>query len=532
MTEITAIKVKNFRVFKDLHTFSLKPITLLTGPNNSGKSSLIKLINLLKISAQSDDGLDSLDFDIFSDFGGYASALNDPERDLIFGIVKKYSGKINLELNLKYGKFSKDFRLNPNKLYLKGIFVSYRKQNLFTLDFVKRNNKEVPKGDANYGFLKLFEETFEYSINKDLLKDVFFKFKESADEDKELYKELESKSIFNDALINEYKFISLLEEFNDVIDSINSEGFISREVEKWKSYEPDSAFSFLSFLKYLAKEKSSKKLPTSPLEGSRGFSALIQNIVLNSIDSFSSVYLKNYYHSSVASRKVDTRGISYNDPYLGLLIKEYLNFNEDFKNSVVNKVKTWLIKTAIGFDSFMIDNKAAFHLCVIYLGNKDSKENVKWRHLHDLGFGITQLIAILLRLAISEVKQLDSFTHERIPSTIAIEEPETNLHPNLQSKLVDLIVHAANNFQMNFIIETHSPFIVRRLQFHRVLNEEVSEKDICIYYFSLIDENKTSVKSIKITDNGLLDPNFGEGFLDEETEQKIALMRLKTKNLN
>src|SRR5690606_29080182 len=42
------IGVQNFRVFKDYTEFEIRPITLLTGPNNSGKSSFTKLILLLK----------------------------------------------------------------------------------------------------------------------------------------------------------------------------------------------------------------------------------------------------------------------------------------------------------------------------------------------------------------------------------------------------------------------------------------------------------------------------------------------------
>ncbi|WP_366915396.1 AAA family ATPase [uncultured Polaribacter sp.] len=40
--------LKNFRVFKDKTTFQLRPFTILTRPNNSGKSSFIKYLLLLK----------------------------------------------------------------------------------------------------------------------------------------------------------------------------------------------------------------------------------------------------------------------------------------------------------------------------------------------------------------------------------------------------------------------------------------------------------------------------------------------------
>ncbi len=38
------IGVKNFRAFKSTTDFELRPITLLLGPNSTGKSSLVKLL--------------------------------------------------------------------------------------------------------------------------------------------------------------------------------------------------------------------------------------------------------------------------------------------------------------------------------------------------------------------------------------------------------------------------------------------------------------------------------------------------------
>jgi AAA15 family ATPase/GTPase len=32
------IGIKNFRVFEEMKVFEIRPLTLLTGPNNSGKS--------------------------------------------------------------------------------------------------------------------------------------------------------------------------------------------------------------------------------------------------------------------------------------------------------------------------------------------------------------------------------------------------------------------------------------------------------------------------------------------------------------
>ena len=48
MSYLENIGLKNFRVFEKETWFGFAPITLITGPNSSGKSSLIKAILLLK----------------------------------------------------------------------------------------------------------------------------------------------------------------------------------------------------------------------------------------------------------------------------------------------------------------------------------------------------------------------------------------------------------------------------------------------------------------------------------------------------
>ena len=111
-----------------------------------------------------------------------------------------------------------------------------------------------------------------------------------------------------------------------------------------------------------------------------------------------------------------------------------------------------------------------------------------------------------------------------------IEEPETNLHPDLQAKLADIIVEAQASMTQ-FIIETHSEYFIRKLQY-LVATKKLEEDRILINYFNpaSLRDKEGIVKEIRIQKDGSLSQDFGPGFFDEALNWKFELMKLK--NLN
>jgi len=106
-------------------------------------------------------------------------------------------------------------------------------------------------------------------------------------------------------------------------------------------------------------------------------------------------------------------------------------------------------------------------------------------------------------------------------STFVIEEPETNLHPKFQSLLADMFVDAHKQFGMSFIIETHSEYLIRKLQY-LTAKGEITSDDTAINYIGDPDpENRDygeeQVRKIRIKTNGQLSKPFGSGFTDESS---------------
>lgn len=153
-----------------------------------------------------------------------------------------------------------------------------------------------------------------------------------------------------------------------------------------------------------------------------------------------------------------------------------------------------------------------------------AKTNEIWQPLGVLGKGSRHLFSLFVKL-------ISTRNYYRRPM-IFIEEPEQNLHPALQSKLADLIYETYENAKVKptMIIETHSEYLIRRLQV--LVSDKVSNNhedidkinnDVKVYYFP---ENGLPY-SMEFRPTGHFKRHFGPGFYDEASKNFEELL-LKT----
>ena len=208
-------------------------------------------------------------------------------------------------------------------------------------------------------------------------------------------------------------------------------------------------------------------------------------------------------------------------------------------NSFVNH---WLKQFGIGDSlSFILDEDG---LGVKIYVNKSSDGKVHL--LANEGYGITQLISILLQietailsakgkktnnfvgLSVFDKYDYNVFHYEE--NTIAVEEPEIHLHPSYQSKLAEMFAEAYAKYNIHFIIETHSEYLIRKFQ-TLVAHKKMDNNDMSInYVFSLDDyvsPSDSRVKHLPINNDGSLADSFGTGFFDEADNLSVELMSLK-----
>ncbi len=171
-----------------------------------------------------------------------------------------------------------------------------------------------------------------------------------------------------------------------------------------------------------------------------------------------------------------------------------------------------------------------------YLVNKDNKAI----NLADQGHGINQLIPIVVKVSylIESALQNNMEEHakekEETPfPIIVIEEPESNLHPALQSKLADMLV-SLSQYDVRIIVETHSEYLIRKLQY-LTAKGDVDPSKTQIYYFFPPDDvpnGEKQVRKINIDENGILTNDFGPGFFDEADKIAMTLWSMNQSQKN
>lgn len=244
------------------------------------------------------------------------------------------------------------------------------------------------------------------------------------------------------------------------------------------------------------------------------------------------IYKTTYVSSNRFSTK---RAYSFNDNSdFTNLLKQVEDPRANEKENSKKFINKWIKEFGIG-DELLLkpDLETGNFKAFLRIGSNE-------RQLADFGLGTNQLLPIILSLSIHNYYSTpveDLIT----PRTVVIEEPEANLHPAMQSKLAEMFVEATNKFNVQIIAETHSEYLIRKMQYLVAKEYLHTNKDgICItndrvniYYInSEKDEEGRKAYEINITKNGQLTESFGKGFFDETTNLQFELYKLNNAQYN
>lgn len=130
----------------------------------------------------------------------------------------------------------------------------------------------------------------------------------------------------------------------------------------------------------------------------------------------------------------------------------------------------------------------------------------------DVGFGLSQMLPIAVELL------------SRRESIVCVEQPETHLHPRLQARLADLLVHSTNEAGRanQVLVETHSEHLMLRIQ-RRIREGTLSPEDVSVLYVDQNSAGRTDVKRLRLDQDGDFIDEWPQGFFDERLEEMFGV---------
>ncbi len=127
-------------------------------------------------------------------------------------------------------------------------------------------------------------------------------------------------------------------------------------------------------------------------------------------------------------------------------------------------------------------------------------------NLLDVGYGVSQALPVVVESLLAAPESL-----------LLLQQPEVHLHPRAQAALGSLLVDLLATSQKQFVVETHSDYIIDRVR-REVASGKIAAHDVSILYCER-QAGETIVYALGLDDNGnILDapPSYREFFLHEE----------------
>ena len=547
MARLTSFGLENFRTFKQQTTFELAPLTILTGPNGSGKSTLLQAMLLLQESARQ-RRLRSLVFEgATGRIGSYAKALShgasapitftlgfdgsvckllpgpngrpigfektrkalrESEADWI-PFEPEWSLPDQVLVSLRYGepRSAEDTAL-PREEELKSIVIESvdgpARSVLF--EAVVQEEWFSPPDEEWTGpgpGPPLGGTWTQWTLNGQWFYQRFGGTHEKVAELLELELNAQTSALFDflDGRIERERF------------GPESKGFI----------DLDTLHTFAA--EYLFRTSNARYKEHDGWSGDRALDEQIQNFLLNTVGGLIRILVRALFEKLA--------GVEFNGTFRAPLRRVFLpdNTDEGFmrllracEQATGRQAEDARLLQFFGIGEALKVEKVAEDAYTASVRRGD-----RFMPVSDLGYGHVQLLPLILHTVGMGSRQ----------ATLLLEEPEANLHPNLQSRLADLFMELVSKDQVghgwpadvskNLIVETHSEYLIRRLQY-LVASGKADPGQIAIYYLGTEPEAEDHVRRITIAENGQLSQEFGPGFLDEASNLMIDLYKYGSQN--
>ncbi|PIA79508.1 hypothetical protein BFR04_01300 [Gaetbulibacter sp. 4G1] len=438
------VRWKNFKGFKDTGWVKIKPITIVLGSNNCGKTNFLAPLLLLNQTVNSRDRYSPLILkgDVY-DGGNYQE------------IVKDYITENEIFFGYRYHIHETDEKLDPLGDDAPGGFEATFKVN-------SKDGEIILKKKTIYDIYK--RKFLGLSLQSS------GKYKYSGIGEKSLNKN-EKDAILKSEPVN---FLFSPNTILSDLETIQEED-VENEKTKRKVERFTKGFSqFLSAISY----------NNSRVRRYLGDLSFIGPIRENPHRIYE---ITNETYNTVGTKGENTPN----------LIKKIGDDNKELNG--------WIKKFGFG-DKIELKHHYSNTYSLRFLKNGTHF----YTSIANAGFGASQVLPLILQAVVSPKRSI----------TIA-EQPEIHLNPKIQCELADLFVSMADKGQ-TIIAETHSEHLLLRLR--RLIAENKIDADNVAIYFVEKKEHDSTIKEIKLQENGHIKPiHWPKDFFGESLKESLAM---------
>lgn len=536
-----SIGFTNFRRFARLEPLELAPITFFVGGNNAGKSTVVKAMMLLldnlaakAIYTSFDKAIEMPSFRLDANrihevhIGTFGRALHKPYPEQKELILESEMDEYKVRYTIIGDTESKQANADIAKLELTNTSTNVQ----YIFDFVNT------------------EATIKY--NTSILKNyasMYARF--STQEEEELQSRLNSLLEQRASIQNELKTFEgdavHLARLNSNLRSIERqiarvkksidpfEGKLKIEDTEYKcpinARNTENGMSLLSGLLFDIADRFEDRLDIEETNDSgtltlstpahlsvqdKAFGRMIRREArrLSIVRSHNAI---EYISAHAATQKV-LFSIEDKNDYMAGVIRNFKQCRIEKGDQEDLFITRWMKELHIGLD-YQIDSLSG-EAYMVDITNMQGET----MPLADMGMGSIQMMLLLFKLASNINKKNGD------GCTIIVEEPEQNIHPQLQSKLTDLFLEVFVKYGFHFIIETHSEYMIRKsqvlvAQMGYETQEEIETRcPIKTYYFPGDMEPEKNPYNMAYRTDGKFMNGFGEGFYDEAANLAFDIM--------
>ncbi|MCY1533849.1 AAA ATPase domain protein [compost metagenome] len=139
-------------------------------------------------------------------------------------------------------------------------------------------------------------------------------------------------------------------------------------------------------------------------------------------------------------------------------------------------------------------------------------------NLKDVGVGVSQVLPLVVAALFAERG-----------SIVMVEEPESHLHPVAQTELAEMLAAVSRDRGVQFIVETHSEHLLRRMQ-TLVARETVKTEHLRMYFVER-EGNAAKLQWLEVDLFGTIKPwpehFFGDSAGEAREQAKARAERMK-----